>query len=450
MLVLKVIRAWLYSRFLSDSIPMQTACNQTRLTSSHGGNHPSEVSVVKELAASPTARVAFVNAAKYFESIGDTDTADSIYRGVIPASLAEKHNLKKIQSVQSTAIESCECIGWFPEQLERIVQPANADVNRNSVFVKDKHKVCPPESLEYLCNGSFIYDGRNKLVLDESSRMIDNHSGVNAYLCQPLANNNLSASVRFEGLSVLLTARNSSNFYHWHFDVLTALGMVEECGIKLAEIDNIILTKKESSFQLPMLELLGISDKQIKIIEPGYHYVHCDEMLLPRISNQMGKRQPRKHISWLREKYLNKRDKAQDKNRAKKIAIVRDVRGYSDAALVNDFLCAKGYQLIQPEHHSYIEQASIFHNAESVVAPHGAGLSLISYCKPGTTIHEFYGEHVQPCFWYIASAVGLEYRNYNCSNISSAEITSSGRDIAARADKTIDVTSELLHSMESV
>lgn len=405
--------------------------------------------LVECIAATPGNRKVFVDTAAYFDAIGDIETASSLYNGVVPEWLIEKYDLAVYQSKNSKFLDSCESIGWYPPHTEKLTPTVNKDSNRNAVFIKDA-KGCPPEFLDVLSNGSLVYDGVNRLYVDQTNTRVSNHSDINSYLCHRLAGDISSTTEVLPGYSILLAARNASNFYHWHFDILPVLGMAEECGVKISDIDQIILTEKESSFHLAMLQALGVRESQIRIIKPGYQHIRCEKLLLPTIRNSMGRRQPRKHIDWLRSKFLDIGSVQESDQNSRKVAIMRDQRGYADNALVESFFTRRGYRIFRPEQHSYQEQVRVFHQASHIVSPHGAGLSLLAYCKPGTIVHEFYGEHIHPCFWYISATLGLKYYNYNCCSIKDASVTRSGRGMEERLKKTINVTAEVLDTLGDI
>jgi hypothetical protein len=47
--------------------------------------------------------------------------------------------------------------------------------------------------------------------------------------------------------------------------------------------------------------------------------------------------------------------------------------------------------------------------ASCIVAPHGAGLANIVFAPPGAAVVEFYGWHLSPEYWLLASQCGLRY-----------------------------------------
>jgi capsular polysaccharide biosynthesis protein len=56
------------------------------------------------------------------------------------------------------------------------------------------------------------------------------------------------------------------------------------------------------------------------------------------------------------------------------------------------------------------EQASLFANAKIIVAPHGAGLANLLFCKPETLLMELhFPTYTKALYWRLASALGLRY-----------------------------------------
>ncbi len=77
---------------------------------------------------------------------------------------------------------------------------------------------------------------------------------------------------------------------------------------------------------------------------------------------------------------------------------------------VIDLLRQYGFEEIKLEGLSLRQQAAALTSCEAIVAPHGAGLSNIVFCEPGTKIIEIFSpELVNGIFWRLASQLGLDY-----------------------------------------
>jgi hypothetical protein len=69
---------------------------------------------------------------------------------------------------------------------------------------------------------------------------------------------------------------------------------------------------------------------------------------------------------------------------------------------------ARGYRVVVPGRMTIREQADCFRRARVVVGPHGAGLTNIAFCQPGTVLYEFVPERYQnPCFRALALMCGV-------------------------------------------
>jgi len=72
---------------------------------------------------------------------------------------------------------------------------------------------------------------------------------------------------------------------------------------------------------------------------------------------------------------------------------------------------ADGFQRIRLEDLTWAEQINAFRHAKVIVAPHGAGLANLAFCRPGTRVIELFSRaYVHGCFWRLAALQGLDYR----------------------------------------
>ena len=71
-----------------------------------------------------------------------------------------------------------------------------------------------------------------------------------------------------------------------------------------------------------------------------------------------------------------------------------------------------GFVRLDPGSLSVQDQIDIFHGAEVVVGPHGAALTNLTFCRPGTKVLEmFAASYVHLGLWTICDAVsGIDYR----------------------------------------
>ena len=94
-----------------------------------------------------------------------------------------------------------------------------------------------------------------------------------------------------------------------------------------------------------------------------------------------------------------------------------DRRGSTIRPLVNEdalvaALARIGFVAIKPETLSIADQVRLFRGAEAIVAPHGAGLTNLGFCRPGCVVVELLMDSFANwCFRHLAALMQL---NYDC------------------------------------
>ncbi len=401
-----------------------------------------EARLVDAIRLNPGARAPLVALARHLEIQGASEDSKRVYRGILPGSIKERHQLDPYPHSTSSNMETCHRLSWYSKETLPLTPPLNNDHKRNTVF----HVAAVQTDYEYvdvMRNGSLLYDGKNKLYVDEHGTRNSEHSTMNSYLLTPRIQKTDEAQ-DLHGLSILLAAHNSHNFYHWHFDLIVALGLVQSAGIRLNQIDNILLDSHNTAFQIQTLLNAGITEEQITFVDRDNCQYRFEEILMVRLHNRQGMAQSHRHPDWLRSTFLPAAQVDPAFGSPTHIAVKRETRGFSDPKGTYALLEKNGYTCIEPEKLPYRQQIALFANASQIIAPHGAALSLLVYCKPGTAVHEFYSDHVQPCFWALSSALGLKYYNYNCSDIVDKETTLNNKNLSKRLSQSINVSEEQL------
>ena len=94
-----------------------------------------------------------------------------------------------------------------------------------------------------------------------------------------------------------------------------------------------------------------------------------------------------------------------------------DRRGSGVRPLVNEdelvgALARLGFVPVRPEMFSMADQVRLFRGAEAIVAPHGAGLTNLGFCRPGCFVLELLMDaYANWCFRHLAALMQL---NYDC------------------------------------
>lgn len=83
------------------------------------------------------------------------------------------------------------------------------------------------------------------------------------------------------------------------------------------------------------------------------------------------------------------------------------------------FLKFKGFKMYHLEDLSFTQQVILFKSCDTIISPHGSGLTNIVFCKPKTVVLEIYGPGCgERCFAKISKSMGLNYRALEVNKIS--------------------------------
>lgn len=171
-------------------------------------------------------------------------------------------------------------------------------------------------------------------------------------------------------------------FFHFLFDSLPTLGLIERAGMKLAEFDHIILENHGQPFAEAVIDHLAIP--RGKIVDPRAHpHLRCESLTAPSY--------PWNHAAW-RSEFLRAAFAgygAASPVPAKRIYISRKgakMRRVANEEELAPILARHGFAMVEMEKFSFAEQIAIFRQAEIVVGPAGAAFTLLSFCKPGTKV----------------------------------------------------------------
>lgn len=209
------------------------------------------------------------------------------------------------------------------------------------------------------------------------------------------------------GTVLSLTARGSSeNYYHFLYDALARLQVFEE-AMPETRVDAVVVPHR-AGYQRQLLDLAGVTGP---FLQPrrGLTY-RADRLLVPSTPNQ-DLDAPWPAVRWLRE-HLKASARSDTPRR---LFVTRGrtphTRRYVEEPELRPWLEQHGFAVVDPGTFTVQEQIDLFANAEVVVGPHGAGLTNITFCQPGTRVLELFADgYVHLGLRNIAAAVdGVDY-----------------------------------------
>lgn len=223
----------------------------------------------------------------------------------------------------------------------------------------------------------------------------------------PLPNNPLRLShlprLRREPLAIAVVSTGTSwNYFHWMTEALPRIADYQRCGWPVDRY----CAPVPHRFHRESLRLLGIPADRILPATATTH-VAAERLLVAPVTGVLSAGK----LEFLAARLTAALPPARPSGR--RLFIVRRGRGprsIVNEAAVRAALEPLGFEPRRLESLPLAEQIAEFHGAECVVGPHGAGLTNLVFCRPGTRVVEI-GTPFRPwtCFWEIAHHRGLAY-----------------------------------------
>lgn len=211
------------------------------------------------------------------------------------------------------------------------------------------------------------------------------------------------------GTLLNLTARGTTtNYYHFLFDALPRYGILRE-ALPDTQVDSVLVPHR-TRYQQQLLAMLDI-DAQLLQPSAGLAW-RADRLLVPSTPNHE-LAAPAWVVDWLRRTFRPTPSESQARRRLYVTrGDQRNTRRYVHERALWPELERRGFERIDPGSHSVQEQIDLFDAAEIVVAPHGAGLTNLVFCRPGTKVVEmFAADYVHMGLWNITHSIpDVEYR----------------------------------------
>lgn len=245
------------------------------------------------------------------------------------------------------------------------------------------------------------------------------------------------------GTVVSLTTRGTAtNYYHFLYDAIARWGVLEE-SLGAVQPDAVVVPHG-SGYQRQLLELAGIPGRRIQP-ERG-RTVSADRLLVPSNPN-WALQAPPSVVAWLRAR-LPARDVPREPLR---LFLTRGTaphtRRYVEEEQLLPELERRGFVRLDPGTLSAQEQIDTFAAAEAVVAPHGAGLTNITFSPPGVRVLEMFpSTYVHRGLWAICQAVEADYRYLVADGPGGPEGPNAGisDDVSIAPTTVLDAVDELL------
>jgi capsular polysaccharide biosynthesis protein len=217
------------------------------------------------------------------------------------------------------------------------------------------------------------------------------------------------AAWKIDGAAAVLAVLGGENYFHWMVHLLPRVHLLQAAGLPFGQINNFVVNRVASLFQVQTLAELGVPRERIIETSESTHLL-ADRLFVPARPSRMSD-MPRWVCDFLRSRFLP--NSAPVQKFPERIYVARTnvrPRFVENHHELEKFLSGLGFETVGLESLSISEQAQIFAHAKVIVAPHGAGLTNLVFSEPGTTVIEIFGpRYINACYWAMSNWMSSRY-----------------------------------------
>jgi capsular polysaccharide biosynthesis protein len=275
-------------------------------------------------------------------------------------------------------------------------------------YKENQVKEIPPARVYELHNARFwgYYGGS---IITEDDRLLADLSPDVAGLehHRIFATLKLPRCQRLDGtVAVLSTAEAATNYWHWTFDLLPRLHLLQEAGFTPSNVDFYLVNHSGLHFQEQTLSEAGIPPEKI-IWTSARTHIEAERMIVSSLKPGQF------HVASWTCRFLHGLAFEGAVAKKRRLFVGRGAaafRQWRNEDEVFHFLKGHGFERIACDKLSVAEQRRVFSEAEVVVGAHGAALANIIYCRPETTFVEvFPSNYVDASMWPASSYLRLKH-----------------------------------------
>lgn len=204
---------------------------------------------------------------------------------------------------------------------------------------------------------------------------------------------------------ISLTSPWQANYFHWLFDILPRLHLVERAGFDKGQI----FVDCATPFQRDTLQLLGVTADQI-IDAQRVEFVSASNLIVPSLPGVPGI-MPGWACQYLRNRLMRTSDRSRPT--PPRIYVSRSKatrRRVDNEGELVQLLEKHDFTVVRLEELGFEEQVRLFSQAEVIVAAHGAGLANLVFSRKGTKVLEIQSPHwVNACYFDLSYQRQLVY-----------------------------------------
>jgi capsular polysaccharide biosynthesis protein len=215
-------------------------------------------------------------------------------------------------------------------------------------------------------------------------------------------------AVRIEGRCASLISLWCDNYFHWIFNSLPRLAVLNASGVAY---DRLLVPAELKPFQRETLALLGVHEEQL-VPYAGEH-VQADELVWAAPLAPIN--EPSSFLlEWVKSSLC-----PLDEEPSRLLYVSREggTRRAVNEAAIFGALKPLGFEFVLPEHLSFTEQVRLFAQARVAVGPHGSNFVNAIFSRHMSVVEFFQPAHVNWGVYSVLCAAGQDHWNLLCDPV---------------------------------
>jgi hypothetical protein len=191
------------------------------------------------------------------------------------------------------------------------------------------------------------------------------------------------------------------NYGHFLLDCLGRLALFQKSGLSLDDVDYVYLPRPASDTAVKLVHRLGIP--MHKCLWAGEGDIKADLVIGTSFPGLR-----RNYAPWLTDFFRSQLVKSQLRNDRRVYVPRKGQRKVANEEELMPALEKFGFQIYDFD--DVEDEAAFFSECSIVVGAHGAGLTNLVFCSPGTKVLELIpSDHVHPYYYTIATSADADY-----------------------------------------
>ncbi|MGL5063602.1 MAG: tetratricopeptide repeat protein [Microcoleus sp.] len=346
-------------------------------------------------------------AAEHLGEVAEVDRGE-FGNQILPLNILQKYcGFTEDLTVAADASPQITCIDIHPIHEINLVASQTIEIDNNRFWSDRAHS--RKAFVAVMPHGRAWADVVTTAAITSDNKLVSEISMGCAELV--ITADKLPPATHIDGNVAFLSARwGGAAYFHWMFDVITRFDLLQRSGL-METIDKFVVNACDAVYQTETLNILGIPPDKILESRCSLH-ITADKLIVPSIFYDGCGAVSKWKCEYLKQVFLPEK-LLPNPNYAERIYISRQQASYR--RIVNEeqvisFLEKFGFRTVKLETMSVAQQAACLAAAKVVVAPHGAGLTNLVFCNPGTQVIEIFSPAYVPyCYWMISNLCGLSH-----------------------------------------